>query len=390
MPIKGLTDRGASFPRIGELRKGGEKPAGNKPGPDLKHFRFTSQHPEVLESFTARYGTHPTAVNVYLPFATAAENFEAWIEEWGAGSLKWRGDGETLVVWQKPDGTYSREPKPQPAGGKQSGRLKIIIPELGRLAYVTALTTAVNDIMEMQSTLDAYEALRGDLRGIPFVLSRVPRMVSTPGQGGQRVRREKWLWHLEAQPVWVQAQLSVMQRDALPGGRIVEGQYQLGAGAVDLDTGEIFDDDDESAQPVKQQAQPAAPLIVGANPDGTMPARSAEDTRAEILAGVNFDDKRPASEAQLKFVRSALSALCNGDNGKAKTVIGYLFQLDSSTKLTNSQARALIDWSGSTKENGYTVNPVSAQEAERMVVAAYRGEGQAALFEDAENGAYQE
>jgi hypothetical protein len=146
----------------------------------------------------------------------------------------------------------------------------------------------------------------------------------------------------------------------------------------------------QPAQPVKPQAQPTAPPIVGANPDGTMPARSAEAARAEILANVNFDDKRPASEAQLKFVRSALSALCGGDNSKAKTVISYLFQLDSSTKLTNSQARAIIDWSGSTKENGYTVNPASAQEAERMVTAAYQSEGQAALFDEAENGAYTE
>jgi hypothetical protein len=252
MPIKGLTDRGASFPRIGELRKGGEKPTGNKPGADLTHFRFTSQHSDVTEDFTARYGTHPTAVNCYLPFRTASENFEAWIEEWGAGGLRWRGDGETLVIWQTPDGKYSQEPKPQPAGGKQAGRLKLIIPELGRLAYVTALTTSINDILEMQSTLDAYEALRGDLRGIPFILSRVPRMVSTPGKDGQRVRREKWLWHLEAQPAWVQAQLSVMQRDALPTG-IVEDRYQLESGSM-IDAEEV---DDIPAHPQPQVPAPA-------------------------------------------------------------------------------------------------------------------------------------
>lgn len=270
MPIIGLTDRGASFPRVGELRKGGEKPqTGNKPGPDLKYFRFTSQHNDVTASFVAAYGNQPTAVNVYLPFQTATENFDAWIEEWGAGSLKWRGDGQRLVIWQKPDGTYSQEPKPQPQqGGKQVGRLKVIVPELGRLAYVVALTTSLHDIAEMSATLDAYEALRGDLRGIPFVLSRVPRMVSTPEvypkghpqqyqPTGKRKRMEKWLWHLEAQATWVQAQLSVMQRAALPtGGAIVDGQYQLSAGAVDVDTGEIYDDDDEQGQPViVEQAQ---------------------------------------------------------------------------------------------------------------------------------------
>jgi hypothetical protein len=96
--------------------------------------------------------------------------------------------------------------------------------------------------MDMASVLEAYEAMRGDLRGIPFILSRVPRMVSTPsGQDGKRARREKWLWHLEAQPTWVQAQLSVMQRAALPSGTT-----QLSSGSiVDVETGEIFEDDYE-------------------------------------------------------------------------------------------------------------------------------------------------
>jgi hypothetical protein len=259
MPIKGLTDRGPSLPQIGELRKGGEKPAaGNKPGPDLKYFRFTSKHPEVERLFYDCYPDGPTAVNCYFPFQTAAENFDAWVEDWGAGSLKWRGDGETLVLWQKKDGSYSQEPQPQPAGGRKIGRLKIIIPELKRLAYVTALTSSVNDIMTMPSVLEAYEAMRGDLRGIPFVLSRVPQMVSTPGTDGKRVRREKWLWHLEAQPVWVQAQLSVMQRAALPAGVAL-----LDSGAIaDIETGEILDDDYEEGEVtavVEQKIETAEP-----------------------------------------------------------------------------------------------------------------------------------
>jgi hypothetical protein len=244
MPIKNLTDRGPSLPQIGELRKGGGKPeTGNKPGRDLTYFRFTSKHPEVIRAFYDSYPEEPTAVNCYFPFQTAEQNFEAWVENWGAGSLKWRGDGETLVLWQKPDGSYSHEPKTQPAtGGKEVGRLKIVIPELKRMAYVMALTTSLNDIMEMSAVLEAYEAMRGDLRGIPFVLSRIPRMVSTPsGKDGGRARREKWLWHLEAQPVWVQAQLSVMQRAALPAGTAL-----LDSGSIaDIETGEIMDDDYE-------------------------------------------------------------------------------------------------------------------------------------------------
>lgn len=230
MPIIGLTDRTASFPRIGELRKGAEKPkTGNRPGADLKYFRFTSKNDEALESFNRAYPSEPNAINVFLPFNTTDENFEAWQEEWGAGSLKHRCDGKTAVRWQTPQGTYSHDPIPCPGGCKQVGRLKVIIPELGRLAYVVVLTTSIHDIMEIHANLSAYEALRDGLQGIPFILSRVPRMISTPsGKDGKRARREKWLIHIEAAPAWVNAQLSVMQRKALPS-------------AIDHETGEIVE-----------------------------------------------------------------------------------------------------------------------------------------------------
>lgn len=281
MPIIGLTDRGASFPRIGELRKGGEKPkTGNKPGPDLQHFRFTSQHADVVQKFVAAYGQTPTSVNVYLPFATATANFEAWWEEWGAGSLKWRGDGKTLVLWQKPDGTYSTQPKPQPAGGKEVGRFKVIIPELQRLAYVVALTTSVHDIANLSQNLDAYEAMRGDLRGIPFVLSRVPSMIPSPTKEGTRVRRETWLWHLEAQPAWVQAQLSVMQRQALPTAATLQLTDGLPVDAVEFD----FDDESE-AEPPTAQPEPPPPTVAKppARKQPTAAAKPVRKTRMNYL-----------------------------------------------------------------------------------------------------------
>lgn len=256
MGIKGLTDRQASFPRIGELRKGAVK-GNNRPGVDLTHFRFTSNIDGVESKFAAIYGNEPQAVNIFLPYASTDENFEAWQEEWAGGGLVHRCDGQYVVMYQK-DGEYI-QPQPgemvcpyesgkrprtkQKPGCKPSGRLKVILPELGRLAYVTALTTSINDIMELHANLSAYEALRGSLQGIPFILSRVPRMVSTPGQDGKRTRREKWLLHIEAAPDWVQAQLSVMQRQALPMSTTTPMLIESGDYDVDYETGEIVEDD---------------------------------------------------------------------------------------------------------------------------------------------------
>jgi hypothetical protein len=215
--IKGLTDRPAAFPTIGTLRKGAPKPQnGNKPGADLKHFRFDTEDQEAHKLFTEHYGAEPRAIRVFVPFKTAQENFEAWKEEWTASSLKHRCDGHTMVLWLDKENAFRNDPKPCPGGCKQVGRLSVIIPELKRMAFVTVLTTSIHDIMEIHSNLLALESARGDLRGIPLILKRTPRKISTPREGGQRARAEKWLITIEAQPQWVELQLAAQEREALP------------------------------------------------------------------------------------------------------------------------------------------------------------------------------
>lgn len=258
MPIIGLTDRTASFPQIGVLRKGGEKKDERKPGPDLKHFRFDTEDGDAADAFRQVYGDEPRTIRVFVPFATVAENFEAWREEWTAGSLKHRCDGQTCARWLN-GSTYSDKPKPCPGGCKPTGRLKVIIPELKRLAYVTVLTTSIHDIMTIQSNLSALESAREDLRGIPMLLRRSPREISTPNGNGNRVRREKWLISIEAQPSWVELQLTAQQRAALPVGN---AQLSL----PPAPSGEDDDDDfieTESAKPTLR-AVPAAQVTVEA------------------------------------------------------------------------------------------------------------------------------
>lgn len=223
MPIKNLTDQKAAFPRLGILRKGAPKPKnGNKPGEDLTYFRFVSDDPDAVRAFYDAYGAEPRRISVYLPFASKDENLETWMEEWGAGSLKHRCDGETCVLWQDESGLYHTEPKPCPGGCKATGRLMVIIPDLKRLAYVQVLTTSQWDCIELAANLaaaeDAVRHMERDLRGIPFVLSRTPRLVSTPPRdgGGKRIRAEKWLLHLEPAPSWVALQIEAARRMALP------------------------------------------------------------------------------------------------------------------------------------------------------------------------------
>lgn len=217
MAILGLTDRPAAFPTIGVLRKGAPKPeSGNKPGADLKHFRFDSDDEGATRLFTEHYGREPRSIRVFVPFKTAAENFEAWKEEWSASSLKHRCDGQTMVRWLTAQGRYSDEPKECTGGCKQVGRLNVIIPELRRMAFVTLQTTSTHDILQIHANLTALENARGDLRGIPLILKRSPREISTPADNGKRARREKWLITIEAAPSWVELQLTAQERAALP------------------------------------------------------------------------------------------------------------------------------------------------------------------------------
>jgi hypothetical protein len=236
MPIKGLTTRQdltPRFPRLGKLRKGGEKvvrknAAGKEYetyGHDLDHFRFTSEQPEVEAAFLAAYGEKPVNIACYLPYPTMEQNFQTWKEEWGSGGLKHRCDGERTVIWQNEKGEYVTDPdKQKPCPGKcdELGRLELMIPELleaGYVGTVTLETHSLNDIISISESLLKTEEMRNDhimgLRGIRFSLRRVKEKISTPGFGdnkGKRQRVDKWLVKLEPATDWVQLQIATMHR----------------------------------------------------------------------------------------------------------------------------------------------------------------------------------
>jgi len=256
--IKGLTDSVfPAFPRLGKLRKGSPQENGRF-GKELSWFRFTSDRPEVVEAFTGVYGPQPALLNVYLPYASLADNFQAWQEEWSAGGLVHRCDGEVMTLWRTSDGKYSSHPKPCPYAGhpeqrtkkepgcRAVGRLTVVIPELiraGYVGYVTLETHSLHDLMGIQATLLAtVEARQGNtlgLRGIPFVLRRAQEEISTPTENGGRARRKKWLVKLEPAADWVALQLEAARQMALGAGmpslQLVTGRL------VNTATGEALD-----------------------------------------------------------------------------------------------------------------------------------------------------
>lgn len=295
MAILGLTDRAPGFPQIGVLRKGGPKQQREKngrtyeiSGQDLKHFRFDSEDEEASKAFEKEYGAEPRTIRVFVPFASTGENFEAWREEWDASSLRHRCDGRTCVRWLTKDGKYSHEPIPCPGNCKPAGRLKVIIPELRRLAYVLVHTSSIHDILEIDANLKALEATRGDLRGIPLNLKRTPREISTPGEDGKRVRREKWLISIEAQPQWVDLQLAAQERAAMGAG---SPPPQLALGAWEGDE----DDEDE-------------PIPQAVASSDSFPTRAAAPSAYRTQTPQNRQASAPAASAEARSEAEQINA----------------------------------------------------------------------------------
>lgn len=236
MPIKGLTDRQLAFPEIGRIRKGAPK-GENRPGKDLTYFRveFDEQETGAIEVFSRAYGPEPTEINVILPFDEIDRCWDAWYEAYTAGRMVGRSDGEhftylvdvktgeNLVLNSEPKtphrevvGHYGQ--KNEAIRMRPVGRLRVMIPELARAAYLTVLTTSIHDIANISAQLEAFKRVNGGrIAGIPLVLRRRPKKISVPKPDGSRMRLAKWMLSIEADPTWVKALLLDVKRSALPG-----------------------------------------------------------------------------------------------------------------------------------------------------------------------------
>lgn len=262
MPIVGLTDQPPKFTEIGRLRKGEKKTQEDRPGRDLTYFRpdFNEREEKAAAMFHEAYGDEPREVNILLPFDDVDKNLYAWRTAYRKGGLLHKCDGvhvnyavdpesgEVLVQDGKDaDGNpvkcdgqpithwTDKKGKQHPVYCEPSGLLFVIIPELRRLACMTVVTTSTWDVLNLSSQLEAIKAMnRGKLCGIPLVLKRRPYMKSTPGPNGKRMRRKIWLLSIEADPDWVDAQLTALKMATLPNGDAI---LKLPPGVPDTNNG---------------------------------------------------------------------------------------------------------------------------------------------------------
>lgn len=417
MSIKGLTDRGLSFPEIGQIRKGAKKTT-NAPGKDLTYFRteFDEKETKAAETFYRIYGDKPQAIRIILPFNEIDRMWDAWLEAYTAGRMVARSDGEfyTYRVDTKTGEiivknginvkTGQKEPylEDVPAGYdykgnkvfcKPVGRLKVILPELERAAYLTVMTTSIHDIANISDQLRAFATLnRGQIAGIPLILRRRPKAISVPKKDGGRARMKKYMLSIEADPEWVKMALQETKRLALPGNgfALPEADYPLldegDLGDIDelpvdsddgeLETegdvieGETVEEPQEQPQATNGNERPYAPAVVKDKLDKLSETARINDwtikTNAKNMIAVNLEKCFDSGDAA----------------DKRHTVMRYLLGVSSMRDVDDYNAYALSKWIDAQPDDtgDWNPNPMTVKEAQAIYTEALKAEGQKELL----------
>lgn len=340
MPIKGLTDRGLAFPEIGQIRKGA--PKGERgPGKDLDYFRvtFDEREQEAEKVFRAKYHDKPTEINIILPFNEIDRCWDAWLEAYTAGRMVARSDGERFLylvdvatgeVKVKNGEPFTPHRDVVGKAGKTeirckaTGRLKVIIPELARAAYVTVLTTSVHDVANISAQLEAFKQINGGrIAGIPLVLRRRPKKISMPKPDGTRARLTKWMLSVEADPEWVKKMLIVAKHLALPGNGLAllpDGQSEpeevietTAEYIEEEDDGdipsnpEVMDTEHDAEPPIAQETQ--TEKKPGDDLPATPSAWDSYNQMAEKADGLGITYARPDKNCSIGLLRESYGAL---------------------------------------------------------------------------------
>jgi hypothetical protein len=375
MPIKGLTDRGLSFPQIGVIRKGSPKEKRTKDGreyeiqgKDLQYFRveIDESEPKAKKLFVDLYGERPTVLRVTFPFNEVDRIYDAWLEAYTSNRLIARSDGEFILYWKEGKeilvknglATANREVRiARKIGEKQTepltvmmtaeqpvpfldgmvfhrtektlveakpvGRLRVVLPELKRLAYLVLMTTSLNDIIalggsksgELGAIRQLCDQLSLPLAGVPLLLRRKPKEIAYTTTDGKQSRMTRWLIHIEADPEFVEAALASSKRLAIPVALLntgpaevqgvnepeeVEEEYGI---PLDAEEGEVTET--ESGTPAGNTVEMIDPLdtkaIGYAAHVWNIPAISARKSIEKAIADGKLSSPMPKDEFK-KFV----------------------------------------------------------------------------------------
>ena len=453
MPIYGLTDRTPSFKEIARLRLGIPKSEAAASGPkEISYFRCDFR-PDALDAqalFIATYGTQPTSINFRLPFPDISRCWDANYETYNkfgmlglADGRRWlylrhNKTGELLVKDGVPthtEGTKvdestgevylpfdpkvavysytSKKGEEVKVYARPTGRLRILIPELKRAAYVQIITNSLYNCIHLSEQLAGVAEIAKNagmsLPQVPMTITRRKESISVSFNGHKQMQ-EHYLLNIEIDPRWMEAQFAYM--NALMPGTTIPAPLQLMTGAApkitltpeDLSENAASDADDPFIDEDDQQAQfgnadseePGTQVIdldqhaeqptqVGASlTNGTPRPYPPAILKAKLLARAAHYAGKTASAKQRNLVAALLGEIFAGPDCELMrhALQTYLFGVSSLKYLDGTMPLVMLnDWLKPVSDSGgaYKVDPVVIQEAIAACEEAIKVQGQMPL-----------
>jgi hypothetical protein len=441
MPILGLTDRSPSFKEIGRLRLGIPKSEAQVSGPkEIGWFRadFRPDAQDSLTLFILAYGQQPTSIHFRLPFAEINRCWDAYYEVYNKFGMLGMSDGkrwlylrhnktgELLVkdgMTTHTDGTRvdentgeiylpfdpkvavysytSKKGDEVKVFARPTGRLRILIPELKRAAYVQIITNSLYNCIHLSEQLagvaEIAKSVGMNITQVPMTITRRKETISV-SFGGHKQMQDHYLLNVEIDPLWMEAQFACMS--ALLPGATVKPAPQLEAGAVkrvyepeELSEGEgtIPDEDNQDpqlgyAEPEEhpQQEEQTHESVSASLTNGTPRPYPPGILRAKLLARASNYDGKTATVKQRSLCAMLLGEIFAGPDSELQrhALQNYLFGVSSLKDLSSSLILVILnDWLKPAIDSGgaYHADYIAVQEAQTAYLEAVRVQGQMAL-----------
>ena len=413
----------ASFIEIGQIRKGAPKSDKGYMGKDLPHFRvvFNEGEEETAALFAQEFPENPTELEIMFPFDEPHRVWEYGLEAYtGRGIRVMLVDADTNLIryWIDPrtgeaivrnslgkngEAVYwDRETPAYSYPGKNGElkhvmptlrcRLRVMIPKLKRIVYFQVVSGSWYDKANITRQLTAYYQLAGSLKGIPFILRRRQQEVPCSRPDGSKVRDKKSLISIEASEEWSARMFDALKSGAMPDAEKPQS-FGLSGEMPTIPEPEPHHDDDDypsddggewygepPREPKQEIAEPESPATKSAT-------RPLEPTvLKEFLHRKAGDDQTPATERQPSLVaRKFQEAFAPAEDAQKQyhMALSWLLGVDSATKLTKMQAKALLDWlldpSGPDDTGDTPLHPSAPVEAIRVYQQAMKDAGQQEL-----------
>jgi hypothetical protein len=401
-----------AFPEVAVLRKGTPKVKGSSgnfiQGSDLGNKFRVSFYPGTTDAKAAfaaafsgtlvkydmtyrRPGAYAEAdgfeverIRAMVPFRSVFDAWEWANEAHSAGRMIAKADdthylmlrdpingeykvknGEPLVEYAPgQDVVYERNGKQYRLPIRTVGRLRLFIPALERMVFVTLKTTSFYDRLNIDQQLSAIQFLantlnNGNAAGIPFYVYRREQEVTWNKPDGSAARVKKWLVNIEADPEWVKSATSRMANFALTGdvfNRTPMPQLTGPVSPVEVDEpGDIVDPefDEEpltvTAQTVEETPIPApvpvpaptpAPAAAQARP---YPPEVFKDKFAQAVAVITQNNHlENIGSKQRQIVAAVLDTIFNGEKTMRYETLEWLCGKSSTKDLGAAQVKAIL------------------------------------------------